>query len=69
MNKRRLLAFLCHAVIVLAVTNATFYILDIYNPMMGFLTTAYSKTILIALYAASAALGVVGVVRLRRRRR
>ena len=67
MNKRRALAILCHAVIVLAVTNATFYILDIYNPMMGFLTTTYSKTMLIALYASSAALGIACATRLRRR--
>ena len=69
MNKRRALALLCHTVIVLALTNATFYILDIYNPLMGFLTTTYSKVMLCALYAASAALGILTAARLRQRRR
>ena len=61
-------ALLCHAVIVLAAAAGTLAVLDIYNPMMGFLAAPYSKVVLLALCVLAIVLGIVSARRDRRER-
>ncbi len=50
---------LAHAVIVLAAGLLVLYILDIYNPMLGFLDSVYSRILLCVLLLLALALGIV----------
>jgi len=59
MRRRNTLRLLAHAVIVLSVSLLVLFILDIYNPMLGFLDSPYSRTVLCVLLILAAALGVV----------
>ncbi len=59
--KQRLKTVLANAVIVLAVTGLVFFILDIYNPLMGFMTSVYSRVLLCALFVLAPALGIVAL--------
>ena len=62
MKKRKRITLLSHAVIVLALSLITFFILDIYNPMMGFLSSRYSRVVFCLFCALGLALAVVDVV-------
>ena len=50
---------LAHVVLVLAITSIVFFILNLYNPMMGFLSSDYSLAILLLLDILSALLAVL----------
>ena len=60
------LALLCHAVIVLSAAAGTLAVLDIYNPLMGFLSGPYSKTVLLAAFVLAIVLGIASARRDRR---
>ena len=66
MNKKQRIALLSHAVIILSLSLITFFILDIYNPMMGFLSSRYSRVILCLYFVLSLALGIVSAAKSRR---
>ena len=50
---------LAHVVFVLSVTSIVLFILNLYNPMMGFLSSDYSLAILLGLDVLSALLAVL----------
>lgn len=62
----RAYALLCHAVIVLAGAAGVLAVLDLYNPMMGFLAAPYSRAVLLALCLLGLVLGIVSARRERR---
>ncbi len=66
MKTSKLIAFLCHAMIVLAISMLVFLILDQYNPMLGFLSSSYSRAVLGVLALLSLTLGIFFVVSGRR---
>lgn len=53
------LRLLAHLVFILSLTSITFVILNIYNPLMGFVSSGYSKAIFLALCALAALLAVL----------
>ena len=50
---------LAHVVFVLSVTSIVLFILNLYNPMMGFMSSDYSLAVFLALYILSAVLAVL----------
>ena len=50
---------LAHAVFVLSATSIVLFILNLYNPMMGFMSSDYSLVIFLALYILSAVLAAL----------
>ena len=50
---------LAHAVFVLSATSIVLFILNLYNPMMGFMSSDYSLAIFLALYILSAVLAAL----------
>lgn len=63
--KDRLYALLANAVLVLALTMGVLFILNIYNPLMGFTGSLYSRVLACSLYLGAAALGVLSLLRTR----
>jgi len=63
----KFLAILSHGCMVLAVTTLTFLVLDHLNPMMGFLSSGYSRLLLVALCLCGFGLGLSQVIRSRRK--
>ena len=66
MKKPKKISLLCHAVIVLSLSLTTLFILDIYNPLLGFMESTYSRVLLCALFVLSFALAVKTDLSLRR---
>ncbi len=62
----RAYALLCHAVIVLAGASGVLAVLDLYNPMMGFLAALYSRAVLLSFCVLALVLGIVSARRDRR---
>ena len=56
---KRFIRLLAHLVFILSLCALTFMILNIYNPMMGFTSSDYSKAIFWALYVLAALLAVL----------
>ena len=56
---KRLIRILAHLVFILSLTAVAFLILNIYNPLMGFTSSGYSKAIFLALYVLAALLAVL----------
>ena len=66
MKNRKRFALLSHAVIIFALVHITFLILDIFNPMMGFLSSRYSRVVFILFLLSALTLGIWCVVLCRR---
>ena len=69
MKKRKRLALLAHAVIILSLSQITFFILNILNPLMGFMSSRYSLIVMGAYYILSLLLGICCVALCRRQAR
>lgn len=65
---KKTVRILAHAVFVLSVTSIVLFILNIYNPMMGFMSSDYSLGIFLALYTLSALLAVLVFARREKQR-
>ena len=66
MKHRKSTALLSHGVIVFALSLLVLIILDIYNPMLGFLSSPYSRGVMGVLIVLSLTLGIISAVRDRR---
>ncbi len=62
---RKLFSLLANAVVVLALTVLVLYILNVYNPMMGFTASLYSRVLECALCVLAAALGIVSYLQVK----
>ncbi len=58
MKQTKKTALLAHGVIVFALSLLVLIILDIYNPMLGFLSSAYSRGVMCVLITLSLWLGI-----------
>lgn len=65
MNRHTKAPLLAHAVIVLVLSLATLFILDMYNPLLGFMSSTYTRILLCTLLVLSLILAVkfAGLVR------
>ena len=59
---KKLFLLIPHAVIVLSLVFLAFIVLDLYNPLMGFLSTPSSTVLLIALCVLSSLSSVICLV-------
>ncbi|MBR5707845.1 MAG: hypothetical protein IKX41_00480 [Oscillospiraceae bacterium] len=60
---KKFIRILAHAVFILSLTSITFMILNVYNPLMGFTSSDYSRAIFLSLYVLAAILAVLTFVR------
>ena len=58
MKRKRRTSLLAHAVIVLVLTMTTLFILDLYNPFLGFMSSTYSRILLCSLFLLATVLAV-----------
>ena len=56
---KRFVRILAHLVFILALASITLMILNVYNPLMGFTTSDYSRAVFLALYVLAAVLAVL----------
>lgn len=56
---KTLIRILAHAVFILSLASITLMILNLYNPLMGFTASAYSKALFLALFVLAALLAVL----------
>ncbi|MBQ3275573.1 MAG: hypothetical protein IJH47_00760 [Oscillospiraceae bacterium] len=64
-----LAALLDHVTVSLALVVAVLVVLDIFNPRMGFLSSTYSRAVIVLLAACSLTVAVRSIRRYRRARR
>ena len=60
---KKIIRILAHAVLTLSLASITFMILNVYNPLMGFTTSDYSKALFLTLYVLAAVLAVLVFIR------
>ena len=56
---KRFVRILAHLVFILALASITLMILNVYNPLMGFTTSDYSRAVFLSLYVLAAVLAVL----------
>ena len=56
---KRFVRILAHLVFILALASITLMILNVYNPLMGFTTSDYSRAVFLVLYVLAAVLAVL----------
>ena len=60
---KSLIRILAHAVFILSLSSITFLILNVYNPLMGFTASEYSRAVFLALAVLAAILAVLLLAR------
>ena len=56
---KKIIRILAHVVFILSLASITLMILNMYNPLMGFTSSDYSRAIFLALYVRAATLAVL----------
>lgn len=56
---KKFIRLLAHAVLILSMSSITLMILNVYNPLMGFTTSDYSKALFLTLYVLAGTLAVL----------